>query len=336
MQSYYFEGNTFKEAFRNILFENFDEYGLIIFDPQDKPVKEMLIPVVQNEIVNFRKHTSEILLRSAELEDSYHAQVKVKPINLFLNEPDGRYSLEPTEKGYKVKGKRTRFEQKELLGLLNKEPERFSPNVLLRPICQDYLLPTGFYIAGPGEISYFAQVIPNYEFFNIAQPILYPRSSVTLIEKHVSRLIDKFDMPIMDCFSNEQEHINHVLESVAQEHITTLFNNSEKELNSIFQSIREKLLELDSTLEHPIEKTEEKILSSMDNLKARSLKAQEKKYSTVLAQLMRLRNSIFPKGVPQERVFNYIYFENKYGPDFVKWIFNEVNITKFEHQFIVL
>jgi len=167
LKKFYSEGKSFKDAFRELVFDYFDEYGLIIFDPQDAEVKKLLKPIFRKEITDFRLHTEKLVHFSATLEELYHAQVKVKPVNLFLMIDEGRYSIEPVDNEYRLRRKRKSFSQEQLLELLDNEPEKFSPNVLLRPICQDYLFPTAFYIGGPSEISYFAQIKPLYEFYNI-------------------------------------------------------------------------------------------------------------------------------------------------------------------------
>jgi uncharacterized protein YllA (UPF0747 family) len=148
LKNFYKEGKSFKEAFKDLIFNYFDEYGLVIFDPQDYEVKKVLKPIFKKEITDFRIHTEQLVHVSATLEELYHAQVKVKPVNLFLRIDEGRYSIEPVENEYKLRRKRKSFTQEQLLEVLENEPDKFSPNVLLRPICQDYLFPTAFYIAG--------------------------------------------------------------------------------------------------------------------------------------------------------------------------------------------
>ncbi|OGU56733.1 MAG: bacillithiol biosynthesis cysteine-adding enzyme BshC, partial [Ignavibacteria bacterium RBG_13_36_8] len=142
LSSHYKKGASFRGAFRNLLFDLFDDQGLIIFDPLDVDVKKMLKPIFRKEIEDFRNHAAAVVERSAELDESYHTQVKIKPINLFLLEDNERLLLEPVEDEFRPKGKRKKIPKEEILSILETEPERFSPNVLLRPICQDYLLPT--------------------------------------------------------------------------------------------------------------------------------------------------------------------------------------------------
>ncbi len=187
----YESGNTFKTSFRQLIHSFFDDFGLVLLDPQDKQVKDLLKPVFRKEINDFREHTQRLVHVSAKLEETYHAQVKVHPVNLFFSTDDGRYSIEPVDKEFRLKRKRKNFTKEELLDLVENEPERFSPNVLLRPICQDYILPTAFYVGGPSEVSYFAQLLPLYDLFKIPAPIIYPRSSVTLLEVNIKKTLDK-------------------------------------------------------------------------------------------------------------------------------------------------
>ncbi|MCB0748409.1 MAG: bacillithiol biosynthesis cysteine-adding enzyme BshC, partial [Ignavibacteriae bacterium] len=176
---------TLAESFFKLIFQIFDDTGLIIFNPQDKDVKKLLIPIFKKELLDFKTHTKDVLLTSADLDENYHTQVKVKPINIFLSDETGRHLIEPVEDEYRLKGKRKRITKEDMLKMLEEKPECFSANVLLRPICEDYLFPTGFYIAGPGEVSYYAQAIPLYKHFDLQQPYIYPRASATILESNI-------------------------------------------------------------------------------------------------------------------------------------------------------
>jgi uncharacterized protein YllA (UPF0747 family) len=150
IKSIYAEGKLFKQSFKEILFWLFDEHGLIIFDPQDIVIKNLLRPVFKKEIDDFRIHSEKLVNRSATLEETYHAQVKVRPINLFYSNDDGRFLLEPIENVFRLKRKKRRFTYEELTDMLERNPQNFSSNVLLRPICHDYLA-YSFLCRGPGD-----------------------------------------------------------------------------------------------------------------------------------------------------------------------------------------
>ncbi len=328
------KGKTFTEAFGNMIFELFDEYGLIIFDPTDAKVKNLLIPVFEKEILDYRIHTRDLLEVSAELEDIYHAQVKIQPVNIFIREKDGRYLLEPVDDKFRLKGKRRKFTEEDVLNRLYEQPEDFSPNVMLRPICQDYLFPTAAYVGGPSEVSYFAQVMPLYDFFNIPSPVIYPRSSLTIIEKNIKKLIDKYNLNYIDVFIGEELLNKKILAEVGDLNLEDLFEHSKKEIDLTLDRLREHLFAIDPNLKDSILKTREKIFSHLEVLKNKAGKAQEIQYKDSFRQITKLRNAVFPNSELQERELNFFYFANKYGLDLLKLIFTELKINKFEHQII--
>ena len=336
LKDFYKEGKSFKEAFKDILFKYFDEYGLVIFDPQDSEVKNLLKPIFKKEITDFRLHTEKLVHFSATLEELYHAQVKVKPVNLFLMVDEGRHSIEPVENEYRLRRKRKSFTQEQLLELLENEPEKFSPNVLLRPICQDYLLPTAFYIGGPSEISYFAQIKPLYEFYNIVPPIIYPRSSATILENAIANILEKHSIDINDIFIDVDNVKKKIINSVEETSIDDMFDGLTNQVETAFDQLKEKLIDLDKTIAESSNRYRDKIFGSINELKSKAEKAQQKKYDVTLRQIDRAAVNLFPHSNLQERELNFIYFANKYGDEFIKKIFEELQINKFEHQVIEL
>ncbi len=336
LKSFYSEARTFKDAFRDLIFWLFDEYGLIIFDPQDPEIKKLLAPVFQKEISGFRAHSEKLVNVSARLEEEYHAQVKVRPINLFFHTDEGRYLIEPVENDFRLKRKRKKFTYDELQSLIEKEPERFSPNVLLRPICQDYLLPTAFYVGGPSEISYFAQVTPLYSIYQLEPPIIFPRSSATLIEKNIASLLEKYELKIEDVFIPSDELKNNVLQIISPNSLDDTFSHVSNEIELTYDRLKEKLFEFDKTIADASTKYRQKSIQYLDELKGKALDAQKKKHEVTLRQVDKLSTALFPASNLQERELNFIYFAYRYGTDFIKTIFNELSINKFEHQGIKL
>jgi len=330
----YVEGRSFKDSFKKLMFNLFDESGLIIFDPQDSSVKNLLIPIFEKEITNFATHTTTNVLQSAELEEVYHAQVKVKPVNLFYTDESGRHLIEPTEEGFRFRGKRKKLNEEELLNLLYFDPTAFSPNVLLRPICQDFLLPTAVYVGGPSEISYFAQVIPNYSFFNVVSPILFPRSSATIIEQRQLAIINKYNLSLSDFTYDESVLIEKVITQISEFNFEELFASKNLEIRNSLEELKSKLLTVDESLSQPVEKSILRIEQTLSTLKEKSKRAEERKHITVVAQLQKVRNVVNPNDSLQERELNFIYFANKYGIDIIKWIMNELKTNKIEHQIL--
>ncbi len=329
-------GKSFKQSFKELLYWLFDEYGLVIFDPQDPQIKSLLRPIFKKEVNDFALHTQKLIQVSARLEEMYHAQVKVKPVNLFYHTDDGRYSVEPVDEVFKLRRKRKQFTKDEILLEIENSPERFSPNVLLRPICQDFLFPTGFYIGGPSEIAYFAQVTPLYDFYNIVTPIIFPRSSATILEKNVSTGLDKYDLSMNDIFLGLDELKEKVIAGLSQNNIENTFVEASKEIELTFDKIKENLFAIDKTLVDSSGKYKDRILSSITELKTKAIKAQETKHETTIRQLTRLSNLLYPLGNLQEREINFTYFYNKYGKNFIRKVYDDISISEFEHQVITL
>ena len=336
LKSFYTEEKTFKEPFKELLFWLFDQYGLVIFDPQDVKVKELLKPVFKKEINDFRNHTEKLVNISASLEELYHAQVKIRPINLFYNYDEGRYVIEPIENEFRLKGKRKKFTLEELINLIEIEPEKFSPNVLLRPICQDFLFPTGFYISGPSEVAYFAQILPLYEFYDIDPAIIYPRSSVTILEKTLKSILEKYRLSITDIFTEPNKLKNQIINNVSDKNLEEIFKETKNQIDLAFDNLKEKLFELDKTMGDVTSKYRLKVLGYIDELKGKAAETQKKRYEITLRQIDKASANLFPEMNLQERELSFFHYANKYGVDVLKKIFEELAINKFEHQVIEL
>jgi bacillithiol synthase len=336
LRGMYTPGKTFKESFKELLVWLFDEYGLVVLDPQDKKIKDLLRPVFRQEITGFRTHSEKLVHISAVLEENYHAQVKIRAVNLFYNFDEGRYLIEPAENDFRLRRKRKKFTPEELLNLIDTEPEKFSPNVLLRPLCQDYILPTAFYVAGPGEIAYFAQAIPLYNFYNVIPPVIYPRSSVSIVEKNISSLMEKYNLNVNDIFICNGDIKAKVISSLSDNSTDEIFQQTETQFEYAMDQLKEKLFEIDKTISDSSTKYKQKIFSYLGELKNKALEAQNRKHETTIRQAERISTALFPNSNLQEREINMIYFLNKYGKSVLEKIYDETEINKFEHQVIKL
>ena len=336
LKGFYAPGKTFGAAFRELLFWLFDKYGLLIFDPTDRKVKQLLIPVFKKEISDFRRHSETVVKVSARLEESYHAQVKVQAVNLFHSYDEGRYLIEPVENEFRLKRKRKKFTFDELNDLIEKEPDSFSPGVLLRPVCQDYLLPTAVYVAGPSETAYFSQALPLYEFHNITPPIIYPRASATLLEKNIAGIVDKFQLSIPGIFKDTEAVKRTILNGLSEQNVQELFSEAEMNISAAFGRLKGGLDALDKTIGDSSIKYYEKTISYLNELKSKTGQANEKKHETTVRQLEKAFLNIYPHQNLQERELNLIYYLNKYGLSILDKLIDELDIEKFEHQVVRL
>lgn len=337
LRSAYFPGNSFKEAFKALMFELFDEKGLIIFDPIDPRVKELLKPVFKNEIENYRTHMEKLIRVSAKLDEEYHAQVKIRPVNLFMKQDNERFALEPDENGgFRLRRKKFSASKEELFTAIENNPGLFSPNVLLRPVCQDFLFSTAFYVGGPGEVSYFAQVSVLYEEFGLQMPVIYPRASATIFEKSIVNTLSKFGFTPGEVFILGDGLIEAGLKQVSELNLAGHFDSTTETIEQTMAQLRTAIASVDKTIADASETTKKKMLGYLSELRTKATDAEKRKHETSVRQLTKVLSVVFPEKSLQEREISFIYFANKYGLDTLKQLFNELKHDEFGHQIITL
>jgi len=334
IKKFYYPGASFKSGFVGLLKMFFDKYGLIIFDPQDIEVKDWLKDIFRKDIESYQFISEELILRSARLEENYHAQVKIKPINLFYLEDGGRYLIEPAGNDFRLKGKRKKFTKEQLVAEIASNPEKFSPNVILRPVCQDFIFPTAYYVAGPSEICYHAQIYPYYAIHNLTPPILFPRSSATLIEAKVQNILNKYELKLQDFFNDLETLATNITDKNSEIVVQNVFEEVFREIEEPFNKLKENLIKIDPTLEDVIKNAQNRISQTLGVVKEKALVAQKKKNEIIFRQIYKTSNILFPDENLQEREINFIYFANKYSLNFIDFVFENLNINLFEHQLI--
>jgi len=189
-------------------------------------------------------------------------------------------------------------------------------------------------VAGPSEISYFAQVKSLYSFFNIAPPIIYPRSSATYIEKSISKTLDRYSISIGDLFMDVENVKRRVIDSISETSLEEVFVDVTNEIELAFDRLKEKLFELDKQTADGSKKYRDKIINTLQELRGKAENTQIKKYEVTLRQIDRAAINLYPNSNLQERELNFVHFANKYGMDFINFIFDNLEINKFEHQVI--
>lgn len=335
MRHSYRAGVDFATAFAGYINGLLPNSGVVILDPRDRALKNLVKPLFQKELQTHPK-TSEIVIKwSAALEQSFHAQVKPRAINLFLKHRGGRYLIEPRETGYGLKGARQRFTDEEMLSLVENSPELFSPNVLLRPIVQDYLLPTYVYVGGPSEIAYFAQLKNVYEHFDVTMPVIYPRASATVIEEKVRRTIDKFDISPFDLFMNLELLQKNVSAKLSDVKLEEIFTKTNANIDESLKELRYALQTVDPTLSGSYDNARKKIEYQVNRLKEKAYDAQRKNFATAMRQIEKAALHITPNGTFQERSYPVFQYCNKYSLEFVKWLYDHIEIDNFEHQLLM-
>jgi len=335
----YRQGKTLNSAFvgwiSSIITELIDK-PLIFLSSNDRRIKQILRPVFLKELQEFPRTSQLVIDQSALLEGTYHAQIKPRAINLFLFYKDGRYLIEPRENDFSLKGVRYFPTRDELLRIVEESPEMISPNVILRTICQDTLLPTVIYVAGPSEVAYFAQLKPVYEYFGVPMPMIYPRMSATIVEQKLQTVMDKYELHPVDFFGNKKKLNDRVIDILSEVNLDTLFDHARGRVDELTGELKFGLDYIDTTLTGALETTRAKIESQLHVLKEKAAAAQRRKHEVALRQIDKVLNNIFPNNNFQEREINILHFMNKYGMDFPKRLYDELRFDVHAHQVILL
>lgn len=332
----YAPGRTFNQAFAAWMNMLFEDEGLILLSPNDVRLKRLLIPLFEREIREYPRTSQMVIAQSAELEQRYHAQIKARPVNLFLFHKGGRYAIEPREHDFSLRGTRHFLKPEELLAIAHDTPELLSPNVVLRPVAQDMLLPTVAYVAGPSEIAYHAQLGPVYRQSDVARPILYPRVSASFVEERVVRAMDRYQLELPVFFGEVEEIKARVLEQIEEVKVERLFADAERNVGEALSELRFGLKEIDQTLQGPLDGFRKKIDANLQVLREKAVAAQQRRHEAAMRQVERAAGSLLPGGVLQERRISLLSYMNKYGPELVRWLKGELDIGGFKHQVLMM
>ncbi|NOY05231.1 MAG: bacillithiol biosynthesis cysteine-adding enzyme BshC [Chlorobi bacterium] len=336
LESTYKPGTTFVEAFTRYYNRLFGKHGLVFFDSNNPAAKRLLLPAIMQELDTFPVAGEEVIKRSTELEIQYHAQLKPRAINLFLFHKQGRYAIEPSGRRFWLRGTRKHFEREELFELARTEPERFSPNVLLRPIFQDFLFPTVAYVAGPAEIAYFAQLEPVYRHFQIPMPVIFPRASITLIEAKIQKLFDKYDLPYAAAFEGGDDLYTRLADHGSEAESHEILQQLKSDLESVASGIESWIPRLPTNTHDAAVTTATKLRNIFAIFENRVTKELQQRDSVMQSQISKLLTYLLPEGIPQERSFNLATFLNRYGESITDTIFEACVPFPAEHRLVNL
>ncbi|MBU4254286.1 MAG: bacillithiol biosynthesis cysteine-adding enzyme BshC [Acidobacteria bacterium] len=334
----YQPGRTYVEAFARWMTRLFQSYGLIFIDPEHSGLKDLGKDVFYTEIAQNSPSTQGVLETSRILtQKNYPTQVPLREgiLNAFLVDGERR-SIRVENNGYRIKGRPQTISKDELLQLVEQEPHTFSPNVLLRPLYQDALLPTVAYVGGTSEVAYFAQMKGVYRSFNLPMPVIFPRNSLTLIEKTVGKTLQTYSLNIEDICRDTDEKINELAKENIPPSLTKAFQNTTSHWDRDLTDIKRETQAFDPALEKTIDLASGKIRYQLNLLEGKILSASKKRNTVLLNRLQLAKNSLYPNRHLQERVFNITPFLFKYGFALIDRLYEAVDITHDDHQVINL
>jgi bacillithiol biosynthesis cysteine-adding enzyme BshC len=333
----YADGTGFAVAFSKLMAHIFKDYGVVLLDPSDEGLKQVAAPLYSRAIEKTAEIASALVERSnALVAAGYHAQVNVSEemVPLFIIDDGRRVAMTQRDGRFYVKGSDRSFEKDELAALALRCPNCFSPNVTLRPIVQDYLLPTAAYIGGPAELAYFAQLRAVYEVLERPAPCVLPRASFTIVEGRHQKTMEKYDLQLSDFFDGLHPAITKVIETSVDRNTAEAFESTEKLFNEQLNKLEEALGKADATLADSLRKSREKILYQIEHLRTRFIHASARREETTYRQVERAYTTLMPNKNFQERELNAFYFLARYGQSLIDDLYKAADVGFSNHRLI--
>lgn len=331
----------FGEAFLKQLADIFQPFGLIFVDPQNLALKKLAGPICVEAVRQSDAIVTALTKRSNQLTaDGYYAQVLVGDdyFPLFWQTDDGvRTAIRKVGDGqYRSKADKRPFSTAELIDIAEAEPERFSPGVMLRPVVQDYLFPTICYFGGGAEIAYFGQNSVVYESLKRpVTPVLH-RQSFTVVEARHQRTLDDLGLEFSDLFAGIEDLLPTLIEKHISPETAKLFADVEERINTELNRLDQTLSQLDVTLAANLAKRRRKMIYHIGAMRKKTYLAELRNSETLNSRISAAFAALYPNGHLQERSINVTTYLNKYGPNFVEWLHQAIDLDDRGHRLIYL
>lgn len=325
------EATSYKTFVSNFLNALFASYGLLILDMDDARLKKAFMPIMLKEL---NERPSEALIKETQerlANKNFKPQAYPREINIFYMEDNLRERFTIEGDTFKVVNTSLEFTKAEIEKLAEQHPEKFSPNVNLRPMYQEWILPNIAYIGGGGELAYWLERKSQFEYFGVFLPVLIRRNSLMFINKTHGKLIDKLSLRSAQLFESEDQIIVDFLQTNTNFDIK--LEDEIAQITKLLTTITEKAEQADSTLKGLAEAEKNRILRQLENIENRILRSLKKQEETKISQIRSLKSKLFPNHGLQERYDSFFQYYVQYEGDLVKDLLEYAN--PLERDFLV-
>ena len=308
-------GVTFPDGVRATLEGLLGPFGMAFVDAADPALKSASRGVLESEVRSAEGHERGLSERADELQTAgWPVQVPILEggVNVFIEGLAGRERLYRSDGEYRVKSGAT-FSLDDVLRRMREDPQSVSPNVLLRPVVEAATLPTLGYVAGPAETAYLAQLAPLFASHGVAQPIVFPRFSATIIERKIGKVLDKFSLEIAALARPLHEIAGDLAREDLPEGVKRALGEIRETLDREGAALVDAARPVDPTLKGPIEHARSVSLEGWSEAERKIMQAVKRENETRLHQVEKARLHLFPDGVSQERLVNVFYYLTRYG-----------------------
>ena len=322
---------SLSKATRSFINQLFSEYGVIVIDADSKNFKETFVENMKNEVLNglCNKTVSKQIQDIKKSFKNYKPQVNPSDINFFKIGHTGRVRIRKQDKGFKID---KNISKEQLINEINKNPEKFSPNVIMRPLYQETILPNVCFIGGSSEIRYWIQLKSYFEKSKVIFPILTIRNSAFIVNSRVSKNIEKSGLKMQNFFVSKEKLLKDKTSQLSETNLN--FDNLRKTLSDQFEYFKKISRETDKSFIGAISAQEKKQLNGIDNLEKKFYKSQKIKYQKELKKVEEIYNYLNPDNIPQERVINFGNLYSEFGDNLFKILIKR--FKPFENKILVL
>ena len=330
-QRAYLEKDTLTAATRFLVNELFGDYGLVILDGDDKTLKKEFVPFAQKELLR-QDAIKALAATNTYLKKNYKVQVSPREINLFYCRENIRERILVEGDHYKINNTSLSFTKAEILSELKVHPERFSPNVVLRPLYQEVVLPNICCIGGGGELAYWLQLKKLFAEFQTTYPILLLRNSALLVASKQVEKLQHLQVSTAELFLPQEELFAKKAKQLSK--LPLDFASQKETLATLFKGLKPLVQQTDASFEGALRAQEKKQLKGLEKLEKRLLKAEKKKLSGVLYRIKSLQDELFPRKGLQERNVNFSELYLEVGPELIPMLMQ--NLRPLEQSFALL
>jgi bacillithiol biosynthesis cysteine-adding enzyme BshC len=337
LRQHYRSGVGVSTAFASWIDALLGRHGLIVFQAADASAKRLVSDVFIRELEQPGRTAALARAAGADMVRLGH-EPQVEPsedsVAVFLVDDDGRHSIKV--RGAELISRDTSYSRQALIDQARSSPERFSPNVLLRPLVQDRLFPTVCYVAGPSELAYQAQIKQVYAEFGIAAPLLYSRATATLLDSGGVRFLERHRLPLEALHAQDDTNLNRLLESQLPPTIERALEEAGADIVRRTSALKQDVAALDPTLAGAVDSTADHMQHALKTLHHKISQAAKRKDEPLRRQFDRTRHLAFPGGHPQERSLNVLFALNRYGPGVVDRLIDALPLDQGKHYVLTL
>lgn len=328
----YIKHNNLADATRYLANALFGQSGLVILDADNPDLKRNFIPYMKEELLH--QTSFKTVTETIEKLKDYTVQVNPREINLFYIEDNLRERIIFENGIYKVNHTKIEFSETEILALLESNPEKFSPNVIMRPLYQEVILPNLCYIGGGGEIAYWFELKSFFASAKVTFPILLLRNSVLLATEKQNKKADRLNLSWADLFSKQASLVNRITQKLSDFPID--FAEQKEVLRKQFETLLELANKTDKSFLGAVKAQETKQTKGLETLEKRLLIAQKRKFHDELQRIIELQNELFPNQSLQERQTNFSEFYLENGEHLIPQLISQLKPLEQNFNIIIL